>query len=90
MVCNAIYTIKKQMQLILFLVKKKKVVPPPRSVGTIEVTFSPRVFSTPSRESKAPEEEEVDGLCKLKYCSSLLVIVWSNGHSAKMQMKFCI
>jgi hypothetical protein len=41
------------------LVKKKKDVPPPRSGGTIQVTFSHRPFKTPSRESKAPEEEEV-------------------------------
>ncbi|CAB4019610.1 Hypothetical predicted protein [Paramuricea clavata] len=39
-------------------VKKKKDVPPPRSTGTIQVTFSHRPFKTPSRESKAPEEEE--------------------------------
>lgn len=39
--------------------KKKKDVPPPRSGGNIEVSFTPRVFKTPSRESKAPEEEEV-------------------------------
>ena len=39
-------------------VKKKKDVPPPRSAGTIQVTFSHRPFKTPSRESKAPEEEE--------------------------------
>ena len=40
------------------VVKKKKDVPPPRSAGTIQVTFSHRPFKTPSRESKAPEEEE--------------------------------
>ncbi|XP_028411189.1 dynein assembly factor 4, axonemal-like [Dendronephthya gigantea] len=39
-------------------VKKKKDVPPPRSSGTIQVSFSHRPFKTPSRESKAPEEEE--------------------------------
>lgn len=50
------------MQYYFFLVKKKKVVPPPRSGGKIEVVFTPRVFKTPSRESKAPEEEQV---CKM-------------------------
>lgn len=55
-------TLLSNMQYSFFLVKTKKVVPPPRSGGKIEVVFTPRVFKTPSRESKAPEEEEV---CKM-------------------------
>ena len=30
-----------------------------RSCGSISVSFTPRVFKTAARESKAPEEEEV-------------------------------
>lgn len=36
-----------------------KLVPEPRSGGSISVSFTPRVFKTAARESKAPEEEEV-------------------------------
>ena len=36
-----------------------KPVPEPRSGGSISVSFTPRVFKTAARESKAPEEEEV-------------------------------
>ncbi|CAH3169325.1 unnamed protein product [Porites lobata] len=35
-----------------------KPVPEPRSGGSISVSFTPRVFKTAARESKAPEEEE--------------------------------
>lgn len=35
-----------------------KPVPEPRSAGSISVSFTPRVFKTAARESKAPEEEE--------------------------------
>jgi len=38
-------------------VDEKKDVPPPRSTGNIQLKFTPRAFVTPSRESKAPEEE---------------------------------
>ena len=38
---------------------KEKVVPPVRAAARIEVSFTPRVFPTPSRESQAPQEEEV-------------------------------
>ena len=48
---------------IVILGKKKemfdKPVPEPRSAGSISVSFTPRVFKTAARESKAPEEEEV-------------------------------
>ena len=48
---------------IVILGKKKemfdKPVPEPRSGGSISVSFTPRVFKTAARESKAPEEEEV-------------------------------
>ena len=48
---------------IIILGKKKemfdKPVPEPRSGGSISVSFTPRVFKTAARESKAPEEEEV-------------------------------
>lgn len=33
--------------------------PAPRSTGSIEVTFTPRVFPTPMRESRKAEEDEV-------------------------------
>ena len=33
--------------------------PEPRLSGSISVSFTPRVFKTAARESKAPEEEEV-------------------------------
>ena len=50
------------------LEKKKdfleKTVPEPRASGSISVSFTPRVFKTAARESKAPEEEEVTHL----YC----------------------
>ncbi|KAL9985951.1 hypothetical protein ACROYT_G000002 [Oculina patagonica] len=36
----------------------EKPVPEPRSSGSISVSFTPRVFKTAARESKAPEEEE--------------------------------
>ena len=38
---------------------EKKELPPPRSTGNIQLKFTPRAFVTPSRESKAPEEEAV-------------------------------
>lgn len=38
----------------------EKPVPEPRSSGSISVSFTPRVFKTAARESKAPEEEEVE------------------------------
>ena len=38
---------------------KEKVVPPVRAAARIEMSFTPRVFPTPSRESQAPQEEEV-------------------------------
>ncbi|XP_070686923.1 dynein axonemal assembly factor 4 isoform X2 [Pempheris klunzingeri] len=37
---------------------KKDHLPAPRLVGTIQVTFTPRVFPTALRESRVPEEEE--------------------------------
>lgn len=37
----------------------EKSVPEPRSSGSISVSFTPRVFKTAARESKAPEEKEV-------------------------------
>lgn len=36
----------------------EKTVPEPRASGSISVSFTPRVFKTAARESKAPEEEE--------------------------------
>lgn len=36
----------------------EKSVPEPRASGSISVSFTPRVFKTAARESKAPEEEE--------------------------------
>ena len=46
-----------------FIGRKKEMfeepVPEPRSSGSISVSFTPRVFKTAARESKAPEEEEV-------------------------------
>ena len=36
---------------------KKKSIPQPRSGGSIQVSFTPRVLATPARESKLPEEE---------------------------------
>ncbi|XP_073328902.1 dynein axonemal assembly factor 4 [Pagrus major] len=38
--------------------KKKADLPAPRLAGNIQVTFTPRVFSTALRESRVPEEEE--------------------------------
>jgi len=37
----------------------EKPVPEPRLSSSISVSFTPRVFKTAARESKAPEEEEV-------------------------------
>lgn len=37
----------------------KETVSEPRSCRAIKVTFTPRAFPTPSRESKLAEEEEV-------------------------------
>lgn len=65
--------------------KKKKDLPPPRSKGKIEVTFSPRVFKTPSRESKAAEEQEV---CNSQVVHSLTCTVTHNkmlGHQNGME-----
>lgn len=39
---------------------KEKVVPPVRATTRIGMSFTPRVFPTPSRESQAPQEEEVN------------------------------
>lgn len=38
--------------------KKTNIPPPPRKAGSIQVRFTPRVFPTAARESKAQEEEE--------------------------------
>lgn len=37
--------------------RKEKKTPAPRSGGSIQVNFTPRVLATPARESKRPEEE---------------------------------
>uniref|UniRef100_G3T0V6 Dynein axonemal assembly factor 4 n=1 Tax=Loxodonta africana TaxID=9785 RepID=G3T0V6_LOXAF len=37
---------------------KEASVPPPRSVGTVQISFTPRVFPTALRESQVAEEEE--------------------------------
>jgi hypothetical protein len=54
-----------------------KPVPLPRQCGTVKVHFTARPFSTPKRESQAPEEEEVIGFYKLHIslnCFSILVL----------------
>lgn len=47
--------------------EKEKVVPPVRAAARIGISFTPRVFPTPSRESQAPQEEEVQ---LTRFCSS--------------------
>jgi len=39
--------------------RKREAPPPPRPVGNIRVTFTPRLFPTALRESQVPDEEEV-------------------------------
>lgn len=47
----------------MFLEKlKEDSIPGPRSVGSIKISFTPRVFPTALRESQVAEEEEVDML----------------------------
>lgn len=44
----------------IFLEKlKENSIPAPRSVGSIKINFTPRVFPTALRESQVAEEEEV-------------------------------
>lgn len=44
----------------IFLEKlKEDSIPAPRSVGSIKINFTPRVFPTALRESQVAEEEEV-------------------------------
>ena len=58
------------LMMLLFLVfadakifDEDKSLPPPRAAGNIQLKFTPRAFVTPSRESKAPEEEAVCIFC---------------------------
>ena len=39
--------------------KEQRDLPPPRDNGTIQVSFTPRFFPTPLRESKKAEEDDV-------------------------------
>lgn len=41
--------------------------PAPRVSGSIQVSFTPRSFKTAARESKAPEEEEVNFKTLISY-----------------------
>lgn len=47
---------------IFFEKLKEDSVPAPRSVGSIKISFTPRVFPTALRESQVAEEEEVGTL----------------------------
>ena len=47
---------------------------PMREVGKISVSFTPRVFPTPVRESQTAQEDEVSGVLRLYRVSVVLIL----------------
>ncbi len=68
--------------------KKQADLPPPRLVGNIQVTFTPRVFPTALRESSLPEEEEVRA-ADLLFCHlhGFPLLLYSSGHNVEMPLR---